>query len=113
MSELVAVVGLDERAVEAIAERAAEIVLARLAAERPAGASEYLTVPEAAELLRAKRQRVDDLLSMGRLTRFKDGARTLVSRAELEAYLAGEGVRRVAQALPTARRGRMKRRVSG
>jgi excisionase family DNA binding protein len=73
--------------VEAIAERAAEIVLERVATS--AAASPYMTVPEAAEFLRAKRQRVDDLLSSGRLSRFKDGSRTLVSRAELEAYVEG------------------------
>jgi hypothetical protein len=37
------------------------------------------------------RQRVDDLLSQRRLSRIKDGARTLVSRAELEAYLRRGG----------------------
>jgi excisionase family DNA binding protein len=46
-----------------------------------------MTVPEAAEFLRCRRQRVDDLLSSGRLRRYKDGRRTLVSRAELEEYL--------------------------
>ncbi len=47
--------------------------------------STYLTIPEAAEWLRCKRQRVDDLLSSRRLTRYKEGARTLVLRAEVEA----------------------------
>jgi hypothetical protein len=32
---------------------------------------------------------VDDLLSQGRLQRFKDGARTLVSRSEVAAYVEG------------------------
>ena len=50
-------------------------------------ASPWLSVVEAAELLRCKRQRVDDLLSQGRLTRHKDGSRTLLSRAEVDAYL--------------------------
>lgn len=86
-------------AVELIARRAAEIVLE----QRPAKpASEFLTVNEAAELLRARPQRVYDLLSERRLTRFKDGARVLVSRAEIFAYLgcppvaqtAGNGLRR-------------------
>ena len=49
--------------------------------------SPYLTVVEAAELLRCRRQRVDDLLSQRRLARYKDGSRTLVSRAEVEEYL--------------------------
>jgi hypothetical protein len=41
-----------------------------------------------------KRQRVDDLLSSRRLKRVKDGARTLIRRAELDAYLdVGNGTR--------------------
>lgn len=48
-----------------------------------------MTIPEAAEYLRCSRQRIDDLLSQRRLTRFKDGARTLVSRAELATYVEG------------------------
>jgi excisionase family DNA binding protein len=50
--------------------------------------NKYLTVPEAAELLRCKRGRIDNLLSQGRLTRVKDGGRTLIARSEIEAYLA-------------------------
>jgi excisionase family DNA binding protein len=50
-------------------------------------ASPYMTVPEDAEYLRCRRQRVDDLLSARRLRRCKDGARTLVSRAEIEEYV--------------------------
>jgi excisionase family DNA binding protein len=46
-----------------------------------------LTVPEAASLLRCSRQRVDDLLSQGRLTRIKEGRRTLVARSDIEAHL--------------------------
>jgi excisionase family DNA binding protein len=80
--------------VEAAAERAAEIVLAQI--QQPA--SQYLTVVEAAELLRCRRQRVDDLLSAGRLRRFKDGSRTLIERREVLAYLAGD---RAAPLLPS------------
>ena len=50
--------------------------------------SPYMTPTEASEFLRAKPQRVHDLLSAGKLTRHKDGARTLIARAELEAYVA-------------------------
>lgn len=56
--------------------------------------SPFFTIPEAADYLRAKRQRVDDLLSAGLLTRIKDGGRTLLLRAEVEQYV-----------LSTARRG--------
>lgn len=53
----------------------------------PDPAGPLLTIPEAAELLRCKRGRVDDLLSQGRLTRVKDGRRTLLRRADVERYL--------------------------
>ena len=49
-----------------------------------------MTVAEAAAYARCKRQRMYDLLSSRRLTRYKDGARTLIKRAELEAYLAAK-----------------------
>jgi excisionase family DNA binding protein len=73
---------------ETIAERAAAILLERQRAEAEAP-PRLLTVPEAAAFLRAKPQRVYDLLSDGRLTRHKDGRRVLVDRQELERYLAG------------------------
>jgi excisionase family DNA binding protein len=55
----------------------------------PESASPYMTILEAAEYLRCSRQRVYDLLSARRLSRFKDGARTLVNRAEVDEYLYG------------------------
>jgi excisionase family DNA binding protein len=58
--------------------------LDRRSAERAPQASTYLTVPEAAELLRCRRGRIDDLLSQRRLTRIKEGGRTLLLRAEIE-----------------------------
>jgi excisionase family DNA binding protein len=67
-------------------------VLAELRAERTE-ASPYLTVPEAAVLMRCSRGRVDDLLSQGRLTRYKDGRRTLVLRREVEDRLRDGGHR--------------------
>lgn len=74
-------------------ERIVGLAVERIERSERRTASPYLTVREAADLLRAKPQRVYDLLSSGRLTRFKDGARVLVSRAELEAYLRGEARR--------------------
>jgi excisionase family DNA binding protein len=95
-------------ALEAIAHRAADLVLERLGARPPQPARPYLTVPEAAVYLSASsRQRVDDLLSQGRLTRVKDGRRTLVARSELDAYLAGAPTGRVAHALPSRAQTRM------
>lgn len=89
-----------EAIVDAASERAAERVLEQLAGQMSFAASPYLTIPEAAAFLRApSRQRVDDLLSQGRLSRFKEGGRTLISRAELEAHVQGDEV-------APARRGR-------
>ena len=84
---------------EEVARMAAELVAERLT---PQPVSEFLTVPETAEILRAKPQRVYDLLSDGRLTRLKDGSRVLISRAEVLSHLgcpsvahsAGNGLRR-------------------
>ncbi len=74
--------------IETIAARAAKIVLARQRSDTPSKtASPYMTIPEAAEYLRCSRQRIDNLLSAGRLTRIKDGGRTLVDRREIEEYL--------------------------
>jgi excisionase family DNA binding protein len=73
-------------------ERVARRVVALLEVEgdqRARAGSPYLSVPEAAAYLRCKRQRVDDLLSQGVLTRIKEGGRTLVAWAELEAHLRG------------------------
>lgn len=58
-------------------------------------ASRYLTVAEAAELLRCKPQRIHDLLSMGRLTRCKEGGRTLVIREEVAGLVVVERTRRL------------------
>ena len=74
---------------QAIAERAAELALERLPA--PASLPEYLTVEEAADYMRCRRQRVYDLLSSRRLPRHKDGRRVLLRRSEIDAYLADGG----------------------
>lgn len=63
---------------------AAALAEASTAAPAP---SRFMTIPEAADYLRCDRQRVDDLLSSRRLTRMKDGSRTLVLRQEIDAYL--------------------------
>ena len=65
----------------------AAVLARRLPAPAPPDPSPFLTVAEAAEYIRASRQRVYDLLSSRRLSRRKDGARVLISRAELDAYL--------------------------
>jgi excisionase family DNA binding protein len=81
-------VELSAEQIEQIAKRAAEIIAAQVAPA--ANDSPYLSVAEAAAFLRTRRQRIDDLLSEGLLTRIKDGNRTLIARDELEAHLRGE-----------------------
>ena len=87
---------LPDSMVEEIAARAAALVLEQLQPTEN-GHSPFLTIAEAAEFLRAKRHRVDDLLSRGTLTRHKDGSRTLILRAELEDYMAGRPTGRAAR----------------
>jgi len=79
-------VSMPAESVEAIARRAAEIVLEELGDRRGEG-PELLTVLEAAAVLRCNRQRVYDLISSGRLAKVKDGSRTLIRRVDLDAYL--------------------------
>ena len=101
-------VELDDDAIAIIADAVAAKV-------EPETQSEFLTIPETAILLGcghkpcrdckgdscrrcggthqvANRQRVDDLLSSGRLERVKDGARTLIRRSDLHAYLGDGGM---------------------
>jgi excisionase family DNA binding protein len=82
--------------VDAVAQRAAEVVLERLEM-RPA--SPYMSVGEAADYLRCSKQRIYDLLSSGRLTRLKDGSRVLLRRSELDEHVSA-GPKDVARALP-------------
>jgi excisionase family DNA binding protein len=53
--------------------------------------SPYLSIEEAAAFLRTGRQRIYDLCSSGCLERVKEGRRTLLRRADLEAWLQKEG----------------------
>lgn len=91
-------VQLSEEAIDAIARRAAELVLERLDAASPAG--EWLTIDEAAVFLRCKPRRIYDLRSDGRLGRYSEGGRALVARHELVGLVVDEdargGIRRAA-----------------
>ncbi len=80
---------LPPEAIEQIVAAVTARVLAELHSSPTTTPSAYMSIPEAAGYLRCKRQRVDDLLSAGKLTRHKDGSRTLVSRDEIEAHLKG------------------------
>lgn len=74
--------------VDAIAERAAALVLERLGTAAPV--AEFVSVAEAAEIYRCKPQRIHDLLSAGELERVKEGGRTLIRRAQLLERVTGE-----------------------
>lgn len=74
---------------EAIAERAAEILADRLG--EPSG---YLDVDAAAEFLACPKSRIYALVSAGRIPYEKDGSRLLFDRDELRAYVANGGARR-------------------
>jgi excisionase family DNA binding protein len=76
---------LSDEAVEAIAQRAAELVLEQLGDRGPS--REFLTVVEAAELLRCEPQRIYELSSDGRLPKVKDGSRVLIRRSDVDVYL--------------------------
>ncbi len=100
MTEKGALEQLVDELAAAIAPRVAELVAEAL--KQPSDG--YMSVSDAASVIGCERQRIYDLLSQGRLTRFKDGSRTLISRAELEAHVRGEPVGPVADALPSRRR---------
>ena len=78
---------LSEREIAAIAERVAAILAAETGSDRREGVPRFLTAAEAAEYLRCSRQRIYDLCSAGALSRFRDGSRVLISRAEVDEHV--------------------------
>jgi excisionase family DNA binding protein len=76
--------------VELVAERAAELVAARVASA-PEG---WIGVVEAAEHLACPRSRVYALVSAGRIPHAKDGSRLLFKRSQLDAWVQAGGARR-------------------
>jgi excisionase family DNA binding protein len=76
-----------EQIIAATASRVLERLAEQNGTNEQAAVSPYMTIPEAAEYLRCSRQRIDDLCSQRRLTRHKDGRRTLIARAEIEQHL--------------------------
>lgn len=75
----------------AFADLLAPLMAARLGSATDVP-SPYMSVAEAAEYMRCQPQRVYDLCSARRLTKFKDGSRTLLHRDEIDAYLAGRAL---------------------
>lgn len=76
-----------------IAQRVAVLVFARIGESASSRQSPYMSITEAADYLRCERQRIDDLLSQRRLSRVKEGGRTLVIRDEVERYLVHQAKR--------------------
>lgn len=97
-----------------VKERAAELVAQGvLEQRRKQPPSPWRTVDEAAEYLRCKPQRIYNLVFEEAFPIAKDGKRTLIHQAVLDAYLAGEDAFEVARGLPAtpgARTGREPRR---
>lgn len=69
-----------------MADRVAERLAERTPAPDP---NPYLTVEQAADYLACERKRIYDLCSQRRIDFVKDGSRTLLRRADLDAYLDG------------------------
>jgi excisionase family DNA binding protein len=74
----------DEQLAE-IAERAAALVSTGAPVVAP-----WLNVAEAAERLRCSKDRIYDLIPLGRLHPRRDGRRVLLHRDDLDAYIEGQ-----------------------
>jgi excisionase family DNA binding protein len=75
---------LSDEQVARIAERAAAFLPTETHAASP-----WVNVVEAAEHLRCSRDRIYDLIALGRLHPRRDGRRVLLNRHELDAYVEG------------------------
>jgi excisionase family DNA binding protein len=78
---------LDESALDALAERLAPLLAPRLSA--PANSTPWLDAAGAAEYLATTRERVYDLVQVGKLVPHRDGRRLLFRGNDLDRYLAG------------------------
>ena len=82
------VVTLTDQQLAEIAERAAALVSTGAQAGTP-----WLNVTEAAEHLRSGKDRVYDLIALGKLHPHRDGRRVLLHRDDLDAYIEGRAAR--------------------
>jgi excisionase family DNA binding protein len=73
-----------------IAEQAAALVPAGTSA----AASPWLNIADAAEWLRCGKDRIYDLIALGKLHPRRDGRRVLLHRDDLDAYIEGRPGRR-------------------
>lgn len=79
------IVRLTDEQLAEIAQRAAALV----PTDSPAGISPWLNIVEAAERLRCSKDRIYDLIALGKLQPRRDGRRVLLHRDELDAYVEG------------------------
>lgn len=77
-------VNLTDEQLAEIAQRAAALI-----ADEHADASPWLNVADAAERLRCGRDRIYDLIALGKLSPCHDGRRVLLRREDLDAYIEG------------------------
>jgi excisionase family DNA binding protein len=82
-------IDLPDDVLEQLAQRVADILEERQAAAGVPALGRWLTIAQAAEYIGAKRQRIYDHRSSGRLTRHGDGTRALVDRLELDQLVEG------------------------
>jgi excisionase family DNA binding protein len=80
-------VTLTDQQLAEIAERAAALVSAG-----PQAGTPWLNVIEAAERLRCRKDRIYDLVALGKLHARRDGRRVLLHRDDLDAYIEGHAV---------------------
>jgi excisionase family DNA binding protein len=85
-------VDVSEEMIEAIAQRAAEIVLS--ASTDAEVATGYVDVAGAADFLACPTSRIYSLVSAKRIPHHRDGSRLLFDRQELRDYVAAGGARR-------------------
>lgn len=79
---------IPETWIEAIAARVAPMVAELIRSEGSASESEFLTVEEAAELMRSTPGRVRNLITSGQLVRdAHNGRRPLLSRVQVRAWM--------------------------
>ena len=79
------IVRLTDEQLAEIAQRAAALV----PTDNAAAVSPWLNVAEAAERLRCSKDRIYDLIALGKLQPRRDGRRVLLHRDELDAYVEG------------------------
>jgi len=70
-------------------EQTAPVQPAPMNMPAPSPSAIYLTVNEAAELLRCKPQRIYNLLYERQIDRYRDGGRILIRRDEIESWVTG------------------------